>query len=158
MSQVQDRPMSWYWPPVIYAGCIVLALLLSYFTPLPWLFRPLSDFAFAAGIVVAIGAAWIILAAGRTLDRANTTVLPTRRADHLVTKGPFSFTRNPIYLGMTMLLIAAGLVLGMLWFLAAAILASFLTQKIAIEAEEKHLELRFGKTYRDYRKRVRRWV
>jgi protein-S-isoprenylcysteine O-methyltransferase Ste14 len=84
--------------------------------------------------------------------------LPTRRAEHLVTGGPFAFTRNPIYLGNTMLMLGAGLVFGLLWFLPAAVIAAFLTQRIAIEAEEKHLESRFGRAYRDYRKKVRRWI
>jgi len=158
MNEAQNGPMKGYWPPMIFGGCALLATILAYLAPLPWLPRPLSDFALAAGFVIAVGGVWIILAAGRALDRAGTTVLPTRRASHLVTRGPFSFTRNPIYLGMTMLLIAAGLMLGWIWLIASAILAAFLARKIAIEPEERHLEQRFGKSYRDYRKRVRRWI
>jgi protein-S-isoprenylcysteine O-methyltransferase Ste14 len=44
------------------------------------------------------------------------------------------------------------------WFLLLAILASFTVQKLAIEREERHLQARFGETYLDYARRVRRWI
>jgi protein-S-isoprenylcysteine O-methyltransferase Ste14 len=80
------------------------------------------------------------------------------RYDHLVTDGPFSFTRNPIYLGGTMLVLGIGLVSGIVWFLPLAILAAFTVQKLAFEREERHLQARFGETYLDYAGRVRRWI
>jgi protein-S-isoprenylcysteine O-methyltransferase Ste14 len=158
MNTVQERPMTVAWPPIIYATAAILAIVLGLIVPLPWMPRPLSDFAFAAGIIVIVGAIWIDIAALQAMLRAGTPYLPTRRAEHLVTGGPFAFTRNPIYLGNTMLMLGAGLVFGLLWFLPAAVIAAFLTQRIAIEAEEKHLESRFGRAYRDYRKKVRRWI
>lgn len=158
MSAVTDRPVAIAWPPIIFLCLVAIAILLGFFWPLPWLPKPLSDFAFGAGIIVIIGAAWIEIAAVRTLMQAKTPVLPTRRAEHLVTKGPYAFTRNPIYLGNTVLMLGAGLVFGLLWFLPAALLAAFITQKLAVEQEEKHLEARFGRAYREYRKKVRRWI
>ena len=47
----------------------------------------------------------------RTMSRHRTTILPHRGSAHLVTDGPFSFTRNPIYLGNTMLTLGIGLLL-----------------------------------------------
>ena len=44
------------------------------------------------------------------------------------------------------------------WFLVLALVAAFLTQKLAIEPEERHLDVRFGKKYREYSKKVRRWI
>ncbi len=154
----QDGPLQFTWPPVIYGGAALVALLLSFLVPLPWIPRPLADFVFAMGIVVIVGGVWIILAAERAMKQAGTSILPTRRTEHLVTRGPFGFTRNPIYLGMTMLLIGVGLAMGSIWFLVSAPVAALVTGKVAIEAEEKHLEHRFGKAYRDYCRKVRRWV
>jgi protein-S-isoprenylcysteine O-methyltransferase Ste14 len=85
-------------------------------------------------------------------------VAPHRSASHLVTAGAFALSRNPIYLADTLVMIGIGLISGIAWFLLLAPLAGFLTQKLAIEPEERHLEARFGKKYRDYRKRVRRWI
>jgi hypothetical protein len=58
----------------------------------------------------------------------------------------FSFTRNPLYLAGTKLVLGIGLVSGIVWFLLLAVLAAFAVQKLAIEREERHLQTRFGKT------------
>ncbi len=92
------------------------------------------------------------------MRRAGTTVRPDRGTDHLVTDGPFSFTRNPLYVAGTMLVLGIGLVSGIVWFLLLAILAAFTVQKLAIEREESHLQARFGETYLDYARHVRRWI
>jgi protein-S-isoprenylcysteine O-methyltransferase Ste14 len=146
------------WPPIIYVIAIVVSILLGYLVPLPWIRGPLADILFAVGWVMIAGAIIIDVSAMRTLSRAGTTIMPHRGADHLVTGGPFSISRNPIYLGNTMVMIGAGFVSGIAWFFALALAAAFATQKLAIEREERHLEARFGKNYRDYRKRVRRWI
>jgi protein-S-isoprenylcysteine O-methyltransferase Ste14 len=158
MSSYEERPNRFPWPPVVYVIAIALAVILHWLLPLPWFGSPFADFLFAIGILVALAALAIDFAAMRTLSRARTTILPHRGSEHLVIAGPYSFTRNPIYLGNTMLMIAAGLVFGMVWFLLLAPVAAFVTQKLAIEREEQHLALRFGKKYRDYQKRVRRWI
>lgn len=145
MTDRTERSNTIPWPPIVYLAAVAAAIVLGIFFPLPWLPSPLSELAFATGIVTIAGAVAIEVMAIRTLRRGNTTVLPTKRSDHLVTNGPFSFTRNPIYLGNTMLMIGAGLVFGLLWFLPAAIAAAYATSKLAIEREETHLEHRFGK-------------
>ncbi|CAN0653057.1 isoprenylcysteine carboxylmethyltransferase family protein [Nitratireductor aquimarinus] len=157
MNDHEQRPARFPWPPVIYLSAIVIAAMLGIFYPLPWIGPPLSDLLFAIGWLLIAGFVFIDLQAMRTLHRAGTAILPTRGADTLVTSGPFSFSRNPIYLGNSMLTAGIGLVAGNAWFFASLIVACFLTQKLAIEPEEKHLGLRFGKKYRDYQKRVRRW-
>ncbi len=124
----------------------------------PWLVSPLSD------ILLVVG--WLLIAAMIALDvgamlamaRAKTTIMPHKGTEHLVTHGPFSFTRNPIYLGNVLLCCGLALIVGSLWFLIAGLAAGFLMRKLAIEGEEKHLSLRFGKAWRDYAKRVRRWI
>ena len=158
MNGIEQRPNALPWPPVIYIAAIAGALVLQWLWPLPWLPRTLAEFLFAVGWVVIAGALAIDIAAMRTLSRSKTTVMPNKAADHLVTNGPFSFTRNPIYLGNTMLMIGIGLVSGIAWLIALAPAAAFATQKLAIEREERHLEARFGKKFRDYARKVRRWI
>ncbi len=158
MNDRAERSNTIPWPPIVYLTAVAIAILLGVTLPLPWLASPISELAFAAGVVIVAGAVAIEFAAMRTLRRADTTVMPTKRSDHLVTSGPYSFTRNPIYLGNTMLMIGAGLIFGLLWFLPAAIAACFATSKLAIEREEAHLEHRFGRAFRAYQKRVRRWI
>ncbi len=158
MNAYDARPNRLPWPPMIYLAAIVVAAALTWMIPLPWIPSPLSDILFAIGIVTIAGVVAIDVSAMRTLFRARTTIMPHRGSDHLVSSGPFSFSRNPIYLANTMLTVAIGLIAGSVWFLGFGLLAAFATQKLAIEREEKHLEARFGKKYRDYRKKVRRWI
>lgn len=157
-DSVEYGPSRIAWPPILYLAAAAAAAVLAYMVPLPWIGSPLADLLFAAGWILVVGAAMMAIAAVSTLHRAKTTVMATRSARHLVTTGPYAFTRNPIYLGMTTLLFAIGLIAGSLWFILASVAAALSTQKLSIEPEEQHLEQRFGKHYRDYRKRVRRWI
>jgi protein-S-isoprenylcysteine O-methyltransferase Ste14 len=144
-------------PPIIYVSGIAIAAILGWAYPLPWLGWPLSEILFAAGWLAIAAFAALFVAAVRAMIRARTTLHPNRLPDHLVTGGPFSLSRNPIYLADTLLMIGIGLISGNAWFLLLAVAASFITQKVAIEPEEKILTEKFGKKYRDYAKRVRRW-
>lgn len=158
MTEPRRPPSRFPWPPVIYFTAIVVGIVLNLVYPLPWIGEPLSDMLVATGWVLLAAVLAIDVSAMRTLWRARTTIMPHRASDHLVTSGAFSFTRNPIYLANTLLVIAVGLISQIVWFLPLALLAAFLTQKLAIEREELHLDQHFGKKYRDYRKRVRRWI
>ena len=158
MDTIASRPSRVPWPPLIYLAAVVFGALLHAALPLPWLASPLSDMLFAFGCLAAIAAVVLDVSALRALHTVGTTVLPHRGAEHLATGGAFRLTRNPIYLAYTLFLIAFGLVAGIAWFLPLAVLAAFATRKLAIDPEEKHLALRFGRTYRDYAKRVRRWI
>jgi protein-S-isoprenylcysteine O-methyltransferase Ste14 len=158
MSEDVKAPNTVPWPPIIYLGAIALGVVLHLVMPLPWLGSPASDILLAVGVVMIVGVVIIDVAAIRTLRKARTTFMPHRASEHLVVDGPFSFSRNPIYLANTMLTVGIGLVAGILWLLPLALIAAFVTQKLAIAPEERHLAIRFGKRYRDYQKKVRRWI
>lgn len=159
MDDVHARPNKLPWPPLIYVAAIALSVLLHYAVPLPWLPpSPFSDILFAIGWLMVVGAVMIDISAMRSLHRSRTTIMPHRASDHLVTGGAFALTRNPIYLANTMIMLGVGLIAGIVWFFPLAIAAAFATQKLAIEREERHLQARFGKKFRDYAKRVRRWI
>jgi protein-S-isoprenylcysteine O-methyltransferase Ste14 len=143
---------------LIYLGALALGVVLHALVPLPWFGRPFADILVAVG-VLGVGAGVLLdVLALRALSRGKTTILPHKGSAHLVTGGPFAVTRNPIYVGNTLFLLGIGLIFGMAWFVLLAPIAAFSTQKLAIEPEERHLEARFGKAFRDYRKRVRRWI
>lgn len=146
------------WPPLVFLAAIAAAVLVGVIYPLPWISRPASDLLFAAGWLCLGAVVALYFTAARALNRAKTTIRPDRASAHLVTSGPFSFTRNPIYLANTVLMIGLSLITANVWFLPLALIAAFITQKLTIESEEKHLAERFGKRYRDYAKRVRRWI
>jgi len=146
------------WPPVIYVVAIALSVVLGMLYPLPWIGDIFGDLLFGVGWVALFGVAMLWITAIRVMMRAKTTFDPNADPDHLVTSGPFGITRNPMYLANTLLLIGVAFITGIAWFLIFAFLAAFATQKLAIEKEEKILAAKFGKKYRDYAKRVRRWI
>ncbi|MET3579498.1 protein-S-isoprenylcysteine O-methyltransferase Ste14 [Mesorhizobium robiniae] len=154
----QPKPGLIPWPPLIYLAAIAVSIALGLLYPLPWIGGLLGDILFAAGCVALFGVVALWFTAIRAMIRAKTTLHPNAVPDHLVTSGPFAVSRNPIYLANTLLLIGVALVSGIVWFLPLAIIAAFLTQKMAIEGEERVLTAKFGKKYRDYAKKVRRWI
>jgi protein-S-isoprenylcysteine O-methyltransferase Ste14 len=158
MNDVTARPNSLPWPPIVYLAAIAVSVLLNVFYPLPWFAQPLSGILSVPGWLMIAAVVALNISAIRVMRRAGPTVRPDRGTDHLVTDSPFSFTRNPLYLAGTMLILGIGLVSGIVWFFLLALLAAFTVQKLAIEREERHLQARFGEAYVDYASRVRRWI
>ncbi len=158
MKDVTARPNSLPWPPIIFLAAVAVSVLLNVFYPIPWVGQPWSGILFVLGWLLIAAFVALNISATRAMRRAGTTVRPNRATDHLVTEGFFSFTRNPLYVAGTMLVLGIGLVTGIVWFLPLAILAAFAVQKLAIEREERHLHARFGEQYLDYARRVRRWI
>jgi protein-S-isoprenylcysteine O-methyltransferase Ste14 len=111
-----------------------------------------------AGIVVialALGlAAWGAL----LFRRAGTGIVPFSPATALVTRGPYRFTRNPMYLGMAGTLLGAAILLGSLTpFVVIPAFMAVIAERF-IAREEAMLEQAFGSAYLDYKARVRRWL
>ncbi len=146
------------WPPLIYVSAIAISIILHWLYPLPWFGSPMSFILVPIGWLALLAFVTLIVTAIRTLRRHKTTMNPTAMPDHLVTDGPFGISRNPMYLANTLLLIGVGFVSGIVWFLPFALIAAYITGKVAIEKEEHWLAEKFGKRYRDYAKLVRRWI
>ena len=158
MTDSLPKPGLIPWPPLIYVAAIAISVALGLIYPLPWIGDIMGDLLFAAGWVALFAVAALWFTAIRAMMRARTTMNPNAVPDHLVTSGPFAVSRNPMYLANTLLLIGVAFVSGIAWFLLFAFIAAFATQKLAVEGEEKLLSAKFGKKYRDYAKRVRRWI
>lgn len=90
--------------------------------------------------------------------RAGTPVKPFAEAKGFVRNGPYRFSRNPMYLGLLLLLIGAAIGFGSLtpWLVLPAFV--FVINRRFIEPEEAMLEKQFGEDYRRYRASVRRWL
>jgi protein-S-isoprenylcysteine O-methyltransferase Ste14 len=84
-------------------------------------------------------------------------VPPTKPSTALVTDGIYRRTRNPMYLGLSLILFGIAFAADSLWFLIVLTIAIFAVTKLAIEPEERYLADLFGTPYRDYKSRVRRW-
>lgn len=151
------RPGSIPWPPLLLVGAIGSAFALQQALPLRW---PGMDDLPARSIGLGLGIAGVILLVWSvmTLVHHRTTVLPHRGASVLVTSGPYRRFRNPIYLGDVLLLLGLAELTKNVWLVIAAVFFALLVTKLAIEPEEKHLEAKFGDSWRAYVAHSRRWI
>lgn len=157
-SDTTERPNVIPWPPIIVACTIAIGFILKGLYDLGSPFGVVGELLFGLGVLLIVVALLIDFSALRSMRAANTTVMPHKGSDHLLTKGVFAFSRNPIYLAHSMLIFGLGLAAGNYWLCLLAPIAAFGMQKLAIEREEKHLETRFGSAFRSYKKKVNRWI
>ena len=98
--------------------------------------------------------AWGIL----TFRRRQTPVVPVQPARVVVDEGPYRFTRNPMYLGLTVAYVGLAALTNQAWPLVMLPVVLFVVSSAIIEREEQHLRGLFGVAYDDYCSRVRRWI
>jgi protein-S-isoprenylcysteine O-methyltransferase Ste14 len=96
----------------------------------------------------------------RAFRRAATTIDPVQvdRASALVTGGIYRATRNPMYVSLTLLLVAWALWLGGWWVWAGPVALVLWLDRFQIRPEERAMEARFGAAYLRYKAQVRRWL
>jgi len=78
--------------------------------------------------------------------------------ERLVTDGPFRYTRNPGYLGLTMLYAGIAVLRNSLWAILLLPVVLYVIGREVIGREERYLERTFGEEYLAYKTRVGRWV
>lgn len=142
-------------PPLIYvaglAGGYGAQSLLPK-TPLP------AVVALPVGGALMLAGAALARSFVRGLHRSATTVSPYRPSTALVTTGPYRFSRNPGYLGMTIACAGLAIATQSLWVLPALAVSAAVVQRGVIAREEAYLERVFGEEYLAYQHRVRRWL
>ena len=146
----KDRPGVIAPPPLIFAAVFFAGWLLRSLLPMRAFLVPAILFAIPSFAI----AVWALVVMGR----AKTNVDPYRPTTALVTSGPFAYTRNPIYLAMTMAFISASLWSGCLVALCLLPVALVVLEAGVIRREERYLEKKFGEDYRAYCRGVRRWI
>jgi protein-S-isoprenylcysteine O-methyltransferase Ste14 len=133
------------------------------------LFSILSHFIYPGRILLAppltftgfllIGAGLLLAIRVRALFLQNrTTLSPYESPAVLITNGPFRFSRNPAYLAMALILFGSAVLMGTLVPFVFPILFIVIIELLFIPGEEQRLEAIFGEEYREYRRRVRRWI
>jgi protein-S-isoprenylcysteine O-methyltransferase Ste14 len=112
-----------------------------------------------ATVLVVTGAA-IAIGGVMSFRRAKTTVNPLKPESSaaLVCTGVYSFTRNPMYLGMSLVLLAWSVYLAPPWSLPGPVLFAWYITRFQILPEERALERLFGTAFAEYKNRVRRWL
>lgn len=147
-------------PPLLFAAGFLLGWLLEMRVlrihlvgggALAALLALVGMLALAGGLALA---AWGLI----TFHRARTAILPHHPASRLVTHGPYRFTRNPMYTGLTLAYIGLACLANVGWPLILLPFVLVALVRLVIRREERYLADAFGAEYAAYRRRVRRWV
>jgi protein-S-isoprenylcysteine O-methyltransferase Ste14 len=156
-ATTHDSPRVLVFPPALLIGTLLLGLLLSVLSPWP-LFTTHPAFLIRTGAgVLAVAGASLVIWGRTTMVRAGTNVPPHKPTLAIVTASPFRFTRNPLYLGGTLVYFGLAIVLGSAWLLLLLAPMVLVLQWGIIHREERYLESKFGEIYVAYKSRVRQW-
>ena len=113
--------------------------------------KPFGWAALALGVVLA---AWGMM----TFRRAKTAIIPHKSASQLVTHGPYRFTRNPMYTGLTLQYLGGAALIDSAWPIILLPIVLVILLKTVILREEMYLTDAFGVEYTGYAASVRRWL
>ena len=144
-------------PPLIMVGFAVLMWVLDRYLPVAeWISADWQR----AGYVVMAAALVVDLWALALFHRSRTTIHPLRLGDNrtLVVDGIYRLTRNPMYLGLLLLLTGFAVRLGSATPFVLLPVFVFVVERLQIVLEERFLSEKYGHAFEAYRARVRRWV
>ena len=142
-------------PPTIVLIAVLLILALHFILPVtqivPGFWRLLGLLPLGLGL-------WISFAAEKQFRQAGTTVQPFEESTDLVTNGWYRFSRNPMYLGMALILLGAAILFGSLAPFGVLLLFVVWIDTQFIRREEQMLSTQFGQDWLEYNAYVRRWL
>ena len=114
----------------------------------------------AAAVIIALAGGGFSLAGIISFRRAQTTVNPMKpeTTSSLVCSGIYRITRNPMYVGLLVVLVAWSVFLSSAWALLGALVFVLYINRFQIAPEERALSSKFGKEYAAYKQSARRWL
>jgi protein-S-isoprenylcysteine O-methyltransferase Ste14 len=154
-NELPDNPGIIAPPPLIFAIPLAVGILLKLKFPIRFLPRKVAPI---PGILLIGTAVAVISQAFPRMRRAGTNVNPTKPTTALVMEGPFKYTRNPLYLSMTLFYVGVATLVNTLWAILLLPFVLYLINSGVINREERYLKRKFGEQYVQYTQRVRRWI
>ena len=142
-------------PPLLYLAALLTGIALDCLWP-PALLP--GSWGYAAGAIFVAASFSIMPSVLMRFRRAGTPLDVRKPATALITDGPYRFSRNPIYVSMTLLYAGLAFLLGNGWVLILAVPVLLVMDLWVVRREERHLEAKFGEDYRRYKAAVRRWL
>ncbi len=143
-------------PPLVFVGFTLLGVMLRYTVgPIPF---PATFRTRLLGVVVLLAGLTIIISARTLFTRTGQSPVPWKPTPELILRGPYRFTRNPMYVGVTCVQIGLGVAVSNPWIALLAPLALLTVHFIAVLPEERYLAEKFGPSYNEYCASVRRYL
>jgi len=140
---------------------LIMVILLGLECSLSFLYPATLNLGFAEkgiGCLIFLSGVSVLTVAAGLFRSKGTTVNPTKEPDKLVTEGIYRRTRNPMYLGMLLILTGLPFVAGSLIGLIFPVLFFFYMDRVVIPKEEAMVENVFGEFYQKYKCQTRRWI
>ena len=142
-------------PPVYLLVAVLLMAGLNYFTPLHTILTAPITY---LGVGLIIPGFLIVIWPAASFGKAGTPIKPFEESTYLVTNGMYRVTRNPMYLGMVVILLGVAVLFGTASpFLLVPVFGWIIKTKF-VKFEEALLDKTFGDEYIEYKRRVRRWL
>jgi protein-S-isoprenylcysteine O-methyltransferase Ste14 len=144
-------------PPLVFllllgAGALVQRYVMRAPMPVPSLGR------WILAAVFGLPGLALLVHAQLLFKRAGQSPAPWLPSPELVLRGAYRFTRNPMYLGMTLTTLGIAFVADDVWMVAAAFFGLVIVHLIAVVPEEAYLGEKFGEGYARYKAKVRRYL
>lgn len=158
MTDTNDIPGVIAPPPLIYLGFLILGLALEFFVVRTQGLDMPASLRWTVVALFLLAGAGAIAAAALRFRRAGTPAPPWQPATAFVAQGIYRFTRNPMYLGMTLIYCAIAVAADapvVFWML---IPLSMTIHYGVVLREERYMAGRFGQPYIDYANTVPRWL
>ncbi len=142
-------------PPTYFIALLVVSILFNLSFPTEKIIFPPYNY---LGFILIILGGIINIWADMLFKKGKTTVKLNQKPSSLITLGPFALSRHPMYLGMTGILIGIAIIQATLISFIFPIIFVILMEIKFIKTEEKNLEEAFGEKYKEYKKKVRKWI
>lgn len=142
-------------PPAAFLVPLLFTLALEWIAstallPAPW--------RWIVGAAVLLAGLSTSVAGALAQKRAGTDFDPYRPSRKIVSRGPYRFTRNPMYVGFAIITMGIAILADSAWALLAVPVGVVAMDRLVIAREERYLEGKFGEEYLAYKRRVRRWI
>jgi protein-S-isoprenylcysteine O-methyltransferase Ste14 len=150
-------------PPLLYVGTLLIGFgidwLLARSGSAPASGLGLSpDFRLWAGVALGVTGLAVLVSAAGLFRSVGTGLPPWTPTTEIVSGGIYRWTRNPMYVGMTLIFLALAIGLDSIGALLLLPVVMIVMQTQVIAREERYLESKFGEGYLQYKRRVRRWI
>ena len=151
-----DNPGVIAFPPLIWLIGAVISVLVHLFAVRMPIMR--YNVSLICGIVLVIIAPILAISAVVTFKKVGTNVHPSEPALTIALGGPYRFTRNPMYLALCLLQVALGFFLNDWITLLFVVPLALILHYGVILREERYLTAKFGESYLQLKREVRRWI
>jgi protein-S-isoprenylcysteine O-methyltransferase Ste14 len=141
--------------PPLLAGVLLLVTLILHFL-LPE--EHVVGWSEVIGLILVAGGVALMFFAAAIFQARDTTKNPYGEPTQFVVQAPYTWTRNPMYLGFTTTLLGCAVFFSSLTMLLAPAIFFSVIDRLVIPREEETMERRFGQEYVAYKDRVRRWI